>query len=192
MKIGIDIDNTINNLTQAALEVYNADSGDYLPICNIKDYNISKFVKPEYRENFQAYFSDPRVWNKVRPTKSCVSYIERLTKEGHNIYFVTATCPDMVERKAQWVSKYFPFINVNFNFIVCANKQLLSGLDILIDDYIDNLTDTQCYGILVTQPWNDYWADKCGDKTFFCTDWSAVYDTINHIKELEQNESNKT
>ena len=47
MKIGIDIDGTINNLCEAVLSVYNEDSGDNLTVESINEYFMEKFVKEE-------------------------------------------------------------------------------------------------------------------------------------------------
>ena len=45
MRIGIDIDDVLNNLTECVLEVYNKDSGDNLTIDKITEYDMKQFVK---------------------------------------------------------------------------------------------------------------------------------------------------
>jgi len=56
LRIGVDIDSVVNDLSAAVLEVYNEDSGDNLTISDITDYMIEKFVKPEYKESFHKIF----------------------------------------------------------------------------------------------------------------------------------------
>ena len=53
MIIAIDIDNTLNNLCEAVLSVYNEDSGDNLRPYDIHTYYIDDYVKPEYKNTFK-------------------------------------------------------------------------------------------------------------------------------------------
>ena len=52
LKIGIDIDGTINNMCECVLKVYNEDSGDNLKVEDITNYYIENFVKEEYKKDF--------------------------------------------------------------------------------------------------------------------------------------------
>lgn len=45
MKIGIDLDNVLNNLNQEWIKLYNNDYDDNLAIEDIKDWNLHKYVK---------------------------------------------------------------------------------------------------------------------------------------------------
>ena len=47
MKIGIDVDNVLNNLIYVLLDHYNKAANDVLTIDDITDYKIDSFVKPK-------------------------------------------------------------------------------------------------------------------------------------------------
>lgn len=52
MKIGIDVDNVINNLTECVISVYNEDTDSDLKLTDIIDYDMTLFVKPRLRKIF--------------------------------------------------------------------------------------------------------------------------------------------
>lgn len=181
MIIGIDIDGTINNLCESVLSVYNEDSGDNLTVDDITEYYIENFVKPEYKEGFHRYFVDKRVWKRVSIDEEARKYIIALHEKGHEIYFVTSTEPENVEKKAGWLQKNFTMINIRKQLIVCHNKQLLSGLTVLVDDYDKNLTGGHYHKLLLDKPWNqNVNEDETGIAR--CMSWSDVYDDIESIE----------
>lgn len=156
MRIGIDIDDVLNNLTECVLEVYNKDSGDNLTIDKITEYDMRQFVKRKYRDNFFEYFGDKRVWEIVKPNKAAFKMLNRLHSEGHSIYFVTATHPLNVKNKYYWLRKHLEWECWD-SLVVTKDKSLLTGLDVFIDDNIDNLgyeNDNNIVYILYLRPWN--------------------------------------
>ena len=160
MKIGIDIDGTINNLCEAVLTIYNQDSGDNLQISQITEYYVENFVKPEFKEDFYKYYTDKRVWKLVKIDEVAKEFITKLDSERHEIYFVTSTEPENLFKKAGWLQRHFPSIDIRKRLIRCYNKQLLSGLDILVDDYDKNLIGGSYKKILIDRPWNQNSDDR--------------------------------
>lgn len=60
----------------------------------------------------------------------------------------------------------------------------MSGIDILIDDSVDNLKDASYKGILLDYPWNhDFMIDNL--HFYRATNWEDIYNTINLIIETE-------
>ena len=184
MLIAVDIDNTLNNLTEAILEVYNADSGDNLSLSDITAYHIENFVKPEYKKFFYQYFLDRSVWKKIKVLPHCREVIARLHNEGHRIIFVTTTEPENLPKKKNWLMRNFPFLDIRRSLFSCPVKQLVK-CDILIDDCITNVVgERDYYSILLTCPWNN---DKSLDDAPMLTrakDWLEVYDKIKIIESL--------
>lgn len=158
MKIGIDVDNVINNLTECVLSIYNEDTGSDLKITDITDYDMTMFVKPELKENFYRYFSDDRVWERLQIKDGAADCIEEIAKK-HEIYFVTSTYPENVNRKAKWLSEHIRGVDVDKRLIVCHNKPLLEGLDILFDDYEPNLRGSYTR-VLMDYAWNQKPVDR--------------------------------
>ena len=138
MRIGIDIDDVLNNLTACVLEIYNQDAGDSLCLADITEYDMKQFVKPEYRDNFYKYFGDKRVWAILKPNTTAFNLLNKLHSEGHSIYFVTATHPLNVKRKYLWLNEQLEW-DCWDSLVVTKDKSLLTGLDVFIDDSLDNI-----------------------------------------------------
>lgn len=155
MIIACDVDNVLNNLTESVLKVYNADHNDNLKIKDIKSYGIEEYVKPEFKKGFPSLFLDKRVWKGISVMPGCVEVLKKWHDNGHEIYFVTATNTENMHKKAEWLQRTFPFMDVRKNLICMQKKQMLSGnIDILIDDCIDNLDNGKYHSIVFDYPWN--------------------------------------
>lgn len=178
MRIIVDVDNVLNNLCEAVLEVYNEDANDNLTKEQIQSYFIEDFVKLEYRKTLKNYFLDKRVWKKIELKENCQEYLAKLYNSGHQIVFCTATEPDNFKKKANWLQRNFPFIDIRKSLFCCPIKQILRG-DILIDDYIRNFGGTT-YSICLAEPWNQHFlTDK---KRFRVNNWKEIYEIIKKIE----------
>ena len=136
--IFLDIDETINNLKEVWVDLYNKKYNDNLIVENITDFNISKFVKPEAKEDIFVMLDTPGLFNKMLvPPKGAIEVTELLS-QYYDIYPLSAcTYPRNYVEKIEYVEKYFPHIQIK-NFIACLNKSLVKG-DYMIDDYHENL-----------------------------------------------------
>ena len=184
MIISVDIDNILNTLTEAVLDVYNADSGDSLTLSDITEYRIENFVKPEFRKNFYQYFLDKRIWKRIKVQPRCREVLAKLHREGYRIIFVTTTEPENLPKKKNWLIRNFPFVDTRSSLFSCPTKQLLK-CDVLIDDCLGNLIgDREYYSLCLDYPWNrEEWADK--EPNFSrLKDWNEVYDKIKMVESL--------
>ena len=177
MIIGIDIDSTICNTTEAVLQVHKENTGENLSIEDIKSYSIEKYVSKEYRKDFYKIFLDKRVWKRIELIDGCVKYIEMLSKE-HDIYFVTSTELTNLVKKEKYLQRNFPFLNIRKKIIGIHNKQLLSGLDVLIDDCLENLIGGDYKKIVLDYAWNRDIDDK-ENGLVRCKSWEEIYKVIN-------------
>ena len=150
MIIGIDIDGTINNLGETVLKVYNRDSGDNLQMKDIKKYHIENYVKPQYKDNFYKYFSSGEVWRQIEFIPRCKEFISKLFNDGHTIYFITKTEPRNFFKKASWLERNFPYLDIRKCFFNCPNKKLMN-IDVMIDAFggLPNRR-TACHRLYVT------------------------------------------
>lgn len=189
MIIAIDVDNVLNNLCEAVLSVYNEDSGDSLSPFSIHSYYIDNYVKPTYRKTFKHYFCDKRVWKRIKLIKDCQQYVAALFREGHTILFVTSTGPENLKKKANWLQRNFPYINIRKSLFSCPVKQYMEGIDILIDDAAYNLVGAKYKGIILDYPWNqDFITDN---KQFFrANNWGEIHRIITEIDKYKQEENN--
>ena len=151
MKICIDIDGVVNNLPETVIEVYNEDYNDNLTIDAVTKYNIENFVKPEAKENFHKYFTDKRVWKRIKPIN--VKAVQWLI-DNHEVYFVTATECENLYPKQRWLSRTFKNIDLRKRLVRCYDKADLICCDFLIDDCTKNLISGNYIPVCIRYPWN--------------------------------------
>lgn len=184
MKIGIDIDNVITNTTETVLQYINARlPGVHLKMGDVKEYWMEKIMPVGYGWIVPQAFSDKEMWKKVYMIDGAAKYIEKLFEEGHEIYFVTSTTPDNIRKKIKYLCRNLrlPDDYIYNHFINIVNKQLLN-LDILIDDYLENLTGSRFYfSICLDYPWNRNKADSDNFRRAY--DWRHIYDIVHEIED---------
>lgn len=190
LTIGVDVDNVVNNLAECILKVFNEDTMQNVKITDIKSYYIENWVNEEYKDRIVPLFLDKRVWKQVTLIDLCQFFIKRLDEDGHKIVFVTSTEPENILKKFNWLQRNFPFIDIRKNLIATHTKQLVSGIDVLIDDYEKNLINGKYEKILFSYPWNSQIDDKqYGIRR--CNDWREIYNEICKIANQKTKEINK-
>jgi len=151
-KIGVDLDSTLNNLSEVWLERYNKDYDDNLTQWDC--WNVIECVKPECGEKIFKYLHEKYFFLNLGVMENAVDVLSYLSKH-FEIYIVTAYSPDVCMDKAMWLKKHFPFIEQK-NIIFINDKSSLH-LDYLIDDGPHNIEDFK-YGlpIIYDMPYNQY------------------------------------
>ena len=96
MKIGIDIDGTINNMCECILKVYNEDSGDNLKVEDITNYyrgrrNMRKVTKTKAVYHVMKTFSCTYKKCSNNSSGNCISSNTHMTCMGD--------CPIYKERR---------------------------------------------------------------------------------------------
>jgi 5'(3')-deoxyribonucleotidase len=148
--IGVDIDEVCNNLIWEVVQAYNKAYRQNLNYYDIDQYDIKPFLVPQCKNIWQEFCRD-ELMRGLQVEDTAVETLSQLA-EQHDIYFVTAGHPNTMHVRDQWLSGKFPFYKTKM-LIGCQQKQLLN-LDILVDDYEQNLIGGNYRGFLMNRPWN--------------------------------------
>lgn len=182
LTIGIDIDNVVCNSTEQVLKYINERAGTNLELSDITNYFIEDFLPDEHRHLVSQAFHDKEMWRTVTLLPDVKECVERLQQLGNEIYFVTATTFANINKKSSFLRKHFPQINIDDRLINIRNKQLLR-LDILIDDYLENLLyDRTYYSVAFDYPWNQ--TDKPLPMFTRAKNWNEVVQKVLMIESL--------
>lgn len=180
MIIGVDIDNTLVTTSAAVLEYINERLGTNFVIEDIKEYYIENLLNSQYRWIVRESFLNKAMWQKVKPIKDAFETIEKLHDAGHEIYFCTSTEPENLRKKIKYISRHtkFSYDFVKSRMINIKDKRLIR-LDVLIDDYVENLIgDRTYYSYCLDYPWNRY-IDKEKPNAFKRVySWEEIYKDI--------------
>lgn len=171
MRIGIDIDGTINNFTDVAVKYVEKDYGikwngvDYniYPNMNLKE--IHAFMD-KYREEFVQ---------EVQPLENAKEVIDELLNAKNQIFFITARDYLVADDTLRWLRMNgFSYTDVLFN---CGNKVdacKFKQVDFMIDDSPHNLMALNKGNvpyIVFDQPYNQ---DIYGEE-FRAKNWNDLY-----------------
>lgn len=184
LSILVDMDNCINNLMEATCNLFNKENGTYYALESFQKYSITDCIPEEHAQKMQALFVDKRLWDSTRPAKGSQSAIKRMKDNGDEVLIVTATHFENVPWKAEWLAKYFPFIEWR-DVIVAAKKSHIVG-DWMIDDCLNNLLSFPYGRVCIDKPWNRNVRDDVYD-IIRVDDLNKAYDAILE-REKQENE----
>lgn len=178
--IGVDLDNVLNNLTSSWVQYLN---GAYNYNLTIEDMTYYDMVKnyPELTEGrVCAILKDRDFWKHQTPKHHSRKYMKRLHEEGYDLKVITSSNVGTIDVKLRWVLDKFPFLTEK-DMIVTHNKQMISGIDVLIDDYEKNLISGNYIKILFDYPYNRNISDQHG--LIRATSWKHAYDLVSALNE---------
>ena len=184
MVIALDVDNVITNTAACVLEQHYTDTGEKLNLDDIKGYYIENYVGDDYKDDFHLIFFKKEMWKRVQVLPHCIDVVKRLYDKGNEIWFVTSTEPQNVAKKARFLQRTFPFLDIRKRLITTHCKQMIN-VDILIDDYEMNLVDGSYFGILMNYPWNSNFDDASDDKIYRVFNWLQVEPMIECIQKVK-------
>jgi 5'(3')-deoxyribonucleotidase len=151
LKIGIDIDSTLNTLDVewAAWVRENGDPNFYPE--SILTWDTHKYTT--IGKKVYDYLHIDGAFRNLGIRPFAQSVVHKLHLAGHEILVVSSCDPAKSwAEKYEWVGEHFPFIQKK-NRIACSRKGLLK-LDVLIDDGPHNFDEFEGLAIVMDQPWN--------------------------------------
>ena len=123
------------------------------------------------------------MWKNVEMIDGAAAVIKKLYEEGNEIYFATATTAENFRKKLSFLERNLPFFPKGYvkqNSISIKKKQLLN-VDVLVDDFLDNLTGQRRYiSLCYDYPWNRGIKDN-GDTFRRVYNWNQIYNVIQEI-----------
>lgn len=145
--IGVDMDDTIENLLDAWVTWLNNKYGTHVDINEMTKWEVGYYFPTLTSDQVYEPLLTDSFWDTVTPKEDAIIWLKKLYDEGFTIYICTNSHYHSLRVKLDNVLfKYFPFIEKN-KVITIANKQLLK-LDVLVDDYYKNLINGSYTGIL--------------------------------------------
>ena len=184
MILAVDIDDTICNLQETAVKMFNQRYGTRYAVEDFTDFDVTNVLPPDEAMNLIAIYGESGLYNVVKPMNGAQSALKKLVNAGHQVYLVTNAIPKTYGEKVEFVKKYFPYIDEAH--IVCMKHKHLFKCDIMIDDCLQNLIAKPYYHrVLMNKPWNQSNTDYAYG-IYRCYNWDDVVAAIDKINELEE------
>lgn len=181
MRIMCDVDDVLNDLIPNTLALYNSRTGKNIQLDQLTEYTFCDCLAHDDASGIIALFKEKSLWDSLRPLPGSQKGLRTLVDKGHEIYLATATLPETLPWKVEWLHKYFPFVHPD-NVIRIKNKGLLK-CDIMIDDNMDNLTDNICERVVLDYPWN---RSNTKDYAYDIKRAKSWRDIVNFVNEIER------
>ena len=191
MVIGIDLDNIVVNTTETVLNYLAERGAPKRTLEDIKDYWLEKSFPPEYALLVKEAFESKYMWKQIQLIDGAYEYIKKLYEDGHEIWFVTSSLPENLDKKIKHLTRnldFFPDDYIWRHTINIHKKQLLK-LDVLVDDCYDNLVGSRDYwSICYKYPWNYEDCDKDNrmnmdfEGVIYANNWEEIYRLIDFLK----------
>lgn len=180
LKIAIDFDSTLFPTMDRVVELYNKKHDASLDMSQITTYDLHDSFDPDIADELLGLFVEKTTYDCLQPYKGSIKAVKALVEQGHEVYIATSTDVRNIKWKEDLLQKHFPFIPKN-NLICIHNKALLN-VDVMVDDKLDNLTQTFADRICFNQLWN---VDESADYAYALYrihSWGEISNIINSIE----------
>jgi 5'(3')-deoxyribonucleotidase len=187
-KIIVDVDDSLSkDFCSNWINWHNEQTGEKIKIEQLTDWDITQFVKSEYKRRIYEYLEEPVSANIIFKTCTPMEDSIEVTKwlqQYFDLLVVSASHPMNAPYKFQWLQRYYPHIPVkNINF--WQDKTLLTSVsDWIIEDNYKNASKFK-YGLLITRSWNKkYQYDKRFNTWLEIKNYIQRLINLGHIKEV--------
>lgn len=182
----VDMDNVLENLDAVWVDELNKRHGLSMTPDDITEWDMAKFYPTLSRTQVFAPLHDESVWKRVEPLPGAQEAVKAMKEDGHDVVVVTASHPDTVKWKYDWLAKYFSAIPYR-DIVFTARKQLVRG-DFLVDDAPHNLFGGSYIPIMFAAAHNRTWMPKKIEEfnCFQTEDWNDTLRLIRYYAETEE------
>lgn len=183
MIIAIDIDDTLCNLQEVVIGLFNDRYGSHYTLKDFTEYDIMNVLPTKDAIIMKDIYGEVGLYDKVKPLNGAKKALEKLINLGHQVYLITAAVPKNYGEKVDFIKRFFPCIDESH--IVSMRHKWLFNCDVMIEDNLQTLIAKPNYHrICFNMPWNQSNKDWVYE-IHRCYNWDDVLVAINKISESE-------
>ena len=183
MVIAVDVDDTICNLQEVVVDLFNKRFGSNYTINDFTEYDIMNVLSTQDAIVMKDIYGESGLYNKVKLMPGAQDAIEKLINLGHQVYLVTAAIPETYGEKVAFIKRFFPYIDDSH--IVAMKHKHMFKCDVMIEDNLQALLAKPYYHrICFDQPWNRQVNDWTYD-IHRCKNWHEIVEVVNKINDGE-------
>lgn len=184
MILVFDFDDTLNNLQETVIEIYNERHHTRYTLSDCIHYDMEDCFPVGMANEIKSLYADPKTYERVKPLSGAKNMLQKLVNSGHQVYIATHNWPQQFNTKAQWIKHHFPCMD-EAHIIAISHKHLLR-CDIMVEDKLDNLlAKPYYYRICMNRPWNQ----DVYDEVYGICRVNDCQEVLSAIKCIEKEES---
>lgn len=151
LTVMLDMDDTVLDCNELALKMCNEEYGT---ACTIEDISNWGLIGTDADKRLE-FFNKEEFYEAQAPMQGAREFVKELSKMAE-IFVATATPLKFMGVRAMQIAEFFPEIKQE-NIILCTRKDVISGIDILLDDGGHNILASNVkYPVLMRKPWNSH------------------------------------
>lgn len=151
LTVMLDMDDTVLDCNELALKMCNEEYGT---TCTIEDISNWGLIGTDADKRLE-FFNKEEFYEAQAPMQGARAFVKELSKMAE-IFVATATPLKFMGVRAMQIAEFFPEIKQE-NIILCTRKDVISGIDILLDDGGHNILASNVkYPVLMRKPWNSH------------------------------------
>ena len=149
LDILVDMDDTLENLTEAWVSWANRRYGTAVKVDDIRSWDPSEAFPGVSHDQIYAILQEEALYRTLKPLPGAVEALKSLVDAGHRVYILSNTDYRVIRAKTEAVLlRYFPFIPME-RVIFAARKPMIRA-DVLVDDGPHNLLSGEYAKLLFT------------------------------------------
>lgn len=178
MVICVDCDSVLCDLQETVTRIFNDRYGASYTLDDFKNYNIMECLNLKDAVALTNIYSEPGLYDLVKPLSGAQSAIQKLRRAGHEVYVVTDAIPSTFAEKVKWINLHF---DIDESHVVSMKHKWLFKCDVMVEDNVDNLLGGHHYDrVLFDYPWNRNVRDEVYG-IHRVQHWNSALDVINKI-----------
>lgn len=147
-----DMDDVLNELLDSWLLFLNTKYQ-----CNVKredvvDWDMAKAYPNLTPDQIYGVLREEALWKHVRPKYDAIFYINKIRALGIKVLVATASSYNTIQTKV--VNALLPYFEFSFKDIIMISDKSLLRCDWIVDDYHENIKNSQGVRILFNAPYN--------------------------------------
>lgn len=167
MKYFLDMDNTIADSQKAFINTYCARN--MILFCNTytEKWDFSDRFPTITNEEIIDVFTSDLYFQLLEPLKGASERVKQLTDNGDMVYIITMCHPKVVQKKMEWLQKYFPTA-IYIPIVSKIHDKSIINMDggIYIDDRPDVLENSNADAKIMF---------KCKGNCDWQQEWDGIY-----------------
>lgn len=183
MKIGIDIDGVITDLSRFYLDYGTkfAFENDIDKIENPNGYEIEEILGLQEGEHIEFWKKYDEYYTKEKYTREFApEIIEKLKKDGNEIHLITARNPKE-EQSENWTTDWLKENNIYYDNLIFTDKKVQyckeNNIDLMIEDSVKNILEIS--KIIPVICFDNRYNKECeGNNITRCYSWYDIYKEI--------------
>lgn len=179
LRVLFDADDVAENLCECLVQYLNERYGTTVRVEDVTDWDVSRAFPMLTREQVLAPFEEDALFRRLEPVPGAQEHLERMRKDGHELYMVTASGCRTLPAKMDRIFQLFPWLSWD-HVIVTASKSLIRG-DVLIDDKPENLLGGEYIGFLFDRPHNRQYPTTRENGPHRVMSWAQAYRAVCRI-----------